>query len=252
MSDAIYGLAGPPPDPPVISGSFRPFGKDGFSFKALLDVINPLQHIPIVSGAYRLITGEEIGFVPRVLGGALFGGPIGLIAGLVNAIVKEASGQDLGETALALATDDASSYVAAKPNADPAQTADSSARHAAAPVAVATASVVQPGAPGAIGAAARNVAAGPGLWPGRGLAKSAAASPPSAANPMLHFRIPTVAEPATSAAADMARRAPGSVEIPDRSPDWFLRSLSQGLDKYDRAAKLDRGEGARSATRIYS
>ena len=52
MSDVIFGLAGPPPDPPVIAGKFRPFGAEGFSFKSLLDVVNPLQHLLIVSGAY--------------------------------------------------------------------------------------------------------------------------------------------------------------------------------------------------------
>ncbi|MGQ3031076.1 MAG: hypothetical protein ACT60Q_22290, partial [Ferrovibrionaceae bacterium] len=34
------------------------FGDEGFSFKTVLDTINPLQHIPIVSTIYRELTGD--------------------------------------------------------------------------------------------------------------------------------------------------------------------------------------------------
>src|SRR5690349_12138760 len=51
----------------------RLWGKDGFSFGALLDAINPLQHIPVVSTIYRAATGDTIGPAPRIMGGALFG-----------------------------------------------------------------------------------------------------------------------------------------------------------------------------------
>lgn len=76
--------------------------KDGFNFSDLLDVINPLQHIPIVSNLYRNITGDDIGQVPRVIGGALFGGAIGFVASLLNAIVDEETGKDVGEHAIAM------------------------------------------------------------------------------------------------------------------------------------------------------
>lgn len=72
------------------------------SFGDFLDIINPLQHIPIVSTIYRAITGDEIAGPARILGGFLFGGPVGLVAGIVNAVTAEANdGRDLGETALA-------------------------------------------------------------------------------------------------------------------------------------------------------
>ena len=57
-------------------------------FADFLDVINPLQHIPIVSSIYRAITGDEINGPARVLGGALFGGPLGLVAGIIDAITS--------------------------------------------------------------------------------------------------------------------------------------------------------------------
>ncbi len=59
------------------------FGKDGLSFRDLLDLVNPLQHIPGVSQLYRKLTGDEIKPAMALAGGALFGGPIG--AGLAAA-----------------------------------------------------------------------------------------------------------------------------------------------------------------------
>ncbi|MDZ7714313.1 MAG: hypothetical protein U5L06_14995 [Rhodovibrio sp.] len=67
------------------------------SFDDLLDVINPLQHIPIVSTIYREITGDTIQGAARIVGGGLYGGVGGLVGGLVNAVAEEATGRDLGE-----------------------------------------------------------------------------------------------------------------------------------------------------------
>ena len=56
---------------------FHPFGKDGFSFLDLIDVVNPLHHIPMVGPLYRDITGDVIDLLPRITGSTLFFGPIG-------------------------------------------------------------------------------------------------------------------------------------------------------------------------------
>lgn len=77
------------------------FGKDGFTFSDFLDIINPLQHIPVVSTVYRAITGDKIDPGARLIGGGLFGGPIGLVASMVSGMVEEATGKDPGEHALA-------------------------------------------------------------------------------------------------------------------------------------------------------
>ncbi|MSO55054.1 MAG: hypothetical protein EXQ90_08065 [Rhodospirillales bacterium] len=88
---------------PPTSGSatsteqFQPFGKDGLSFGDVLDVINPLQHIPIVSAFYRRITGDEIAMAPRIIGDGLFGGFIGFVASLANIVVEQTTGKDVGE-----------------------------------------------------------------------------------------------------------------------------------------------------------
>ena len=72
------------------------WGADGLTFGDILDLINPLQHIPVVSTIYRAITGDEISPGARIAGGALFGGPIGLALAAVNAVVETATGEDIG------------------------------------------------------------------------------------------------------------------------------------------------------------
>ncbi len=77
----------------------RPAGKTGkgFSFADLIDVINPLQHIPVVSSLYRRMTGDEMGNPARIAGGALFGGVIGLVTSVADAIVDQATGSGIGD-----------------------------------------------------------------------------------------------------------------------------------------------------------
>lgn len=67
------------------------------SFWDLVDVINPLQHIPVVSTIYREVTGDEISGLARLAGGFLFGGPIGLASSAANLGVEMMTGNDLGD-----------------------------------------------------------------------------------------------------------------------------------------------------------
>ncbi|MGD1934557.1 MAG: hypothetical protein ACFB0Z_08640 [Candidatus Phaeomarinobacter sp.] len=70
--------------------------EDGFSFNDLLDIVNPLQHLPVVSTLYREFTGDEIRPESRVVGGGIFGGIIGAAASLVDIAVEELSGDTMG------------------------------------------------------------------------------------------------------------------------------------------------------------
>jgi hypothetical protein len=54
------------------------------------------------------MTGDKIGVGARLVGGALFGGPIGLIGSAINAVVEEATGHDIGGHVIALIKDDSS------------------------------------------------------------------------------------------------------------------------------------------------
>lgn len=121
------------------------FGADGFNFLDLLDVINPLQHIPFVSTLYRALTGDTIAPASRVAGGALFGGPIGAAVSLVNSIVADWSGKDVSDHVVAFVTgDDDASQLAGDlpeietavgaPNQTPGQAAEPAAgEHRAGP-----------------------------------------------------------------------------------------------------------------------
>ena len=71
-------------------------GDDSPSFMDILDTINPLQHIPVISTIYRELTGDEPGAVSRLVGGALFGGPIGLALASVDSIIDDQTGKDVG------------------------------------------------------------------------------------------------------------------------------------------------------------
>ena len=78
------------------------WGKDGLRFSDLIDTINPLQHIPIVSSIYRKMTGDELAPGARIAGGSLFGGPVGFLSGLIDSVIEGATGQDIGGYVLGL------------------------------------------------------------------------------------------------------------------------------------------------------
>ena len=95
-----------PPSPIVsarpTSGNDNAFwGRDGLQFSDILDSINPLQHIPIVSSIYRRMTGGELAPGARIGGGALFGGPIGFLSGVMNSVLERATGLDTSDYILA-------------------------------------------------------------------------------------------------------------------------------------------------------
>ena len=92
-----------PEEGPLHDGTGTPEAE--LSFGDFLDLINPLQHIPIVSTIYRAITGDEISGPAKIMGGMLFGGPIGFITSLFDTIVEQATGRSVGETVLAAFVD---------------------------------------------------------------------------------------------------------------------------------------------------
>ncbi|TAH36210.1 MAG: hypothetical protein EYC62_03695 [Alphaproteobacteria bacterium] len=73
-----------------------------FTLADLIDVINPLQHIPVLGSLYRNLTGDTISGPARVIGGLAFGGPMGLLVATSSAIyAQEHGGRDIGEVAIA-------------------------------------------------------------------------------------------------------------------------------------------------------
>jgi hypothetical protein len=99
---------------------------EGLSFADLVDVINPLQHIPGVSTLYRSITGDEISPAAKVAGNALFLGPIGAATALLDVAVDELTGNDIGEHVVSWFSDEESSQVASDARPEAGDTAAAS------------------------------------------------------------------------------------------------------------------------------
>lgn len=90
--------AGAAANPAPTAESGNPF----LSFlKGVIDIINPLQHIPVVSTLYRHFTGDEISPAAHFIGDALYGGPLGGAVAAVDIAYEKTTGQDMGATVLA-------------------------------------------------------------------------------------------------------------------------------------------------------
>lgn len=77
-------------------------GGDGESFlHHVWEVINPLQHLPVVSTIYRAITGEHIGPVEKIAGDALYGGMWGAITSAADVAFESITGKSAEDTVLA-------------------------------------------------------------------------------------------------------------------------------------------------------
>lgn len=85
------------------------------SFRDVLDVINPLQHLPGVSHLYRAATGDTASTGAKLAGGALFGGPLGLLSSIINAIVEQETGTDITGNLLSALQDTPAAAAAAAP-----------------------------------------------------------------------------------------------------------------------------------------
>ena len=99
-----------PPSPAVAQGaSAAPASSvddSGFSFHDLLSIINPLQHLPVISTLYRAITGDTIKTPEKIAGDALYGGLWGAVASVADAAFQAVTGKDVGDTVLAFLTGD--------------------------------------------------------------------------------------------------------------------------------------------------
>jgi hypothetical protein len=77
-------------------------GADGkFGFDDLLDIINPLQHIPLVNLAYRKLTGDTIDGAAQLLGAIPFG-PLSVASSLTDLAFRSETGAGLAENGLAM------------------------------------------------------------------------------------------------------------------------------------------------------
>src|SRR5579863_766648 len=96
--------AATPADPQSATKSPQKSSDWDFSFHNLLDIINPLEHLPIIGTLYRAITGTHIGIPEKIAGDALYGGLWGAVSGVADAAFEAVTGKDFGSTVLALFT----------------------------------------------------------------------------------------------------------------------------------------------------
>jgi hypothetical protein len=209
-------------------------GADALGFDDLLDLVNPLHHIPVVSTLYRALTGDEIRAPVEIAGGALFGGPFGFVTALANAVVDEAAGRDVGEIALAALT--------GEPETDTVQLA---AQTAATPGGVSAAA--EPIAPAA-GPSEEGGSSNAAAWTGahalaalaadlRGLAHGGAAD---AVAPAAALAAAPAAAPVAPVAIEASTGAlppalgPGAATL---SAGGFAARMMQALDRYEDMAK---------------
>jgi hypothetical protein len=69
-----------------------------FGFDDLIDIVNPLQHIPVISTLYKHLTGDKIGVPEKIAGDALYGGLVGFFCSVGDALFTAATGKSVGDT----------------------------------------------------------------------------------------------------------------------------------------------------------
>jgi len=203
------------------------FGKDGVGFDDVLQVVNPLQHIPVVGTIYRAITGDELTPGARVFGGLLFGGPIGLVAAVVTNLIDEATGSTPERAVMALLGGEAPAE--AGPAAPATARGEAVAQATAAPVHPPPGPLPAPPAP------AMPTAMAPA--PAPALAEAALPRPQPVAAPLL--------QPARVAAAGATPQPRPGGDIPQLSPAAFDALIGMlGAQKLPTAAEPGSREAA--------
>jgi hypothetical protein len=70
-------------------------------FHHLLDVVNPLQHLPVIGTIYRAITGEHLDPIEKIAGDTLYGGLWGAVSSIADVAFEAITGKSFEDTALA-------------------------------------------------------------------------------------------------------------------------------------------------------
>lgn len=101
---AVPPASAPADQKSASSGSGSKSSDWDFSFHNLLDIVNPLEHLPIIGTLYRAITGTHIGIPEKIAGDALYGGLWGAVSSVADAAFEAVTGKDFGSTVLAFFT----------------------------------------------------------------------------------------------------------------------------------------------------
>jgi hypothetical protein len=93
---------GPAPTGPASVPAGDPAEPHESFFHHLLDVINPLQHLPVIGTIYRAITGEHLDPIEKIAGDTLYGGLWGAVSSIADVAFESITGKSFEDTALAL------------------------------------------------------------------------------------------------------------------------------------------------------
>jgi hypothetical protein len=108
---------------PARDSSVAPPQHEGF-FHHLWNVVNPLQHVPVIGTIYRAITGEHLDAVEKIAGDTLYGGLWGAVSSVADVAFEGLTGKSFEDTALALFSSDSGKKVAINKVVAPTITAD--------------------------------------------------------------------------------------------------------------------------------
>ncbi|MEI6895507.1 MAG: hypothetical protein V5789_12980 [Colwellia sp.] len=74
------------------------FSDDGIGLEDAFDVLNVLEHIPVVSSIYQTVSGNDnIGVVPKLAGDFLYGGPVGLAYSVLDLAIEGFTGTSISD-----------------------------------------------------------------------------------------------------------------------------------------------------------
>ena len=88
------------------TASFELFGADGFTTSDAIDIVNPLQHLPIIGPLYREFTGDSLDPFSRIVGNTLFFGTFGAAFSSINVAIEVMTGKDMVSNVIAEINDE--------------------------------------------------------------------------------------------------------------------------------------------------
>jgi hypothetical protein len=97
--DAFALTSSPPPEK---NSGFKFFGADGITPSDAIDIVNPLQHLPIIGPLYREFSGDTLDPFSRIAGNTLFFGPFGAAFSSINIAIEGITGKDMGKNIIAV------------------------------------------------------------------------------------------------------------------------------------------------------
>ena len=100
INDEAFAKAQTPQNEKVTGFEF--FGANGFTPSDAIDIVNPLQHLPIIGPLYREFTGDVLDPFSRIAGNTLFFGPFGAAFASINIAVEEMTGKDVGSNIISI------------------------------------------------------------------------------------------------------------------------------------------------------